>query len=304
MSSPATIVNRALDQIGRSDLTIGELGEGTEGAKPALRAYGPAMRQLLRAAHWGFARKMAPLTLLGDATGQTPNVSTTVQAPWSYCYEYPIDCLKARFLPWNSNPVQPNPPLMTGITQPPLSSVRLQPAPFLVSLDYNYPVVIGQPATWDQVPEWWTTSGEGPVQRTVILTNVPPQPQGTDPTIYPSLVYTCLVIYPSQWDALFEEAMVNYLAQKLAMSLCSDKKWALQVRDEAIKVATAMIGEARATNANESGFPLTTDHTPDFIRIRNSGGGSYWGGGGAGWDGIGYLGYGWDSCAFSNGAVY
>ena len=47
-SSPASVVNRALDMIGRPDLVVGELGEGTEAAKPALRAYAPAMRQMLR----------------------------------------------------------------------------------------------------------------------------------------------------------------------------------------------------------------------------------------------------------------
>lgn len=306
MSSPATVVNRSLDLIGRSDLIIGEMQEGTEAAQPALRAYGPAMRQLLRAANWGFARKMAPMTLLADATGQTPNVSTIVQAPWTYAYEYPIDCMKVRFLPWNSNPVQPNPPIVTGLGQPPLNAIRLQPAPFLISLDSNYPVVIGQPATWDQGPEWWTTSGEGPVQRTVILTNVAPQPQSDGSIIYPSVVYTCLVIYPSQWDSLFEEAMVNYLAQKLCMSLCQDKKWALQLQAMTIKVAKDIISEARAVNANESGAPQTIARTAEWIRGRNAGGGNYWGGGGCydAYSGPGILYGGFDSLGWSDGSVY
>lgn len=306
MSSPAGIVNRALDLIGRSDLVIGEMEEGTEAAKPALRAYGPAMRQLLRAAHWDFARKQAPLTLLADATGQTPYVGTAVAAPWTYEYSLPIDCMKVRFLPWNSNPVQPNPPIMTGVTQPPLNAVRLQPAPYIVALDYNYPVQTGQPPSWDQVPDWASTAGEGPTQRTVILTNVGPQTQSGGSFIYPSLVYTCLVVYPSQWDSLFEEAMVNYLAQKLAMSLCADKKWALQVRSEAIKAAKEMITEARAVNANESGYPQTTDHYPDWMRIRNAGGGNYGGRGGAygPYSGPGILYGGFDSMSWSDGSVY
>lgn len=301
-------MNRALDEIGRSDLTIGEMGEGTEASKPALRAYGPSMRQLLRIAHWGFARKQAPLRLLADATGNTANVGLLVPAPWTYEYEYPIDCMKARFLPWNTNPVQPNPPIMTGIAQPPLSAVRLQPAPFLIALDYNYPVVIGAPTTWQDVPEWWGTSGEGPIQRTVILTNVPPQPQNSpNPTTFPSLVYTALVIYPSQWDSLFEEALVQVLAQKLALSLNPDKKLGLAIRSQAIASAKGMIKEARLTNANESGFPQTTDHTPDWIRTRTAGAGWNSGGfgnGNSGYSGPGYLWGGFDSMAFSDGSVY
>lgn len=308
-TTPAMVVNRALDLLGRSDIVIGDLEEGTEGAKPALRAYGPALRQLLRSAPWAFARKQAPLTLLADATGQTPNVGTKVQAPWTYEYQYPADCVKARFLPWNTNPVSASPPLMSGLNQPPLNSVRLIPAPFLVALDYTYPV--GGTAcalTWDDIPDWASTPGEGPEQRTVIYTNVPPQPQGTDPTIYPSLIYTALVLYPSQWDALFEEAMVNYLAQKLAISLVPDKKFAVTVRNQAIAVAKEMIAEARVISGNEAGYPQTTNSNPDWMRARNWGSGWYSGGYGIGaWgpygSGIGSWGD-WDSIAFSNGSIF
>lgn len=306
-TSPADIVNRALDALGRSDLIIGELGEGTEAAKPALRAYGPAMRQLLRAAHWSFARKQAPMTLLADATGQTAGVGTKVQAPWTYVYAYPPDCMKARFLPWNSNPVQPTPPIMTAVTSPPLNAIRLIPAPFLLGLNYDYPVQEGCYLTWDDVPDWASTSGEGPQQRTVIYTNVPPQPQGaSQPTIFPSLVYTALVIYPSQWDPLFEEALVQYLAQKLAMSLVMDKKFALQLRNEAIKSAASIIMEARAVNANESGAPQTISRMAEWMRARNAGGGNWWGNGGSdfGYNGPGCIWGGWDQLAFSDGSVF
>ena len=307
-SSPASIVNRALDLIGRSDLVVGEIGEGTEAAKPALRAYGPAMRQLLRAAHWDFARRQAPMTLLADATGQTTGVGTVVQAPWTYVYALPPDSLKVRFLPWNSNPVQPNPPIMTAINQPPLNCVRLVPAPFLVGLDSTYPVQEGCSLTWDDLPDWANTPGEGPTQRTVIYTNVPPQPQGAAiPTIYPSLVYTALVVYPSQWDALFEEALVNYMAQKLAMPLVQDKKFALAVRAHAIDATKNMLMEARAVNANESGAPQSIAREASWIRARNRGGGNYWGGGGVydgNYGGPGCLYNSFDAIGFSDGSIF
>ena len=296
MSTPADIVNRVLDGLGRSDIVLGDLQEGTEGAKPALRAYGPAVRQLLRAAHWDWSRKFAPLVMLGDATGQTPNVGTLVTPPWTYEYQLPIDCMKARFLPWNSQPVSPTPPIMTGLGNPPLNALRLIPAPFLVALDYNYPVVVGQPPAWDAGPNWWDITGTGPSQRTVILTNVN----------MAWLVYTALVVYPSQWDSLFEEALVQVLIARLAMSLVKDKKFALQVKNEAIAAAKQMLSEARAANANESGFPQTTDHTPAWMRARNAGTGwgSQWGGALGGYAGPGVLGYGWDAMGFGDGNVY
>lgn len=303
---PSDVVNRALDALGRSDLIIGDIEEGTEAAKPALRAYSPARRQLLRAAPWSFARKQAPLTMLADATGQTPNVGIQVIAPWTYEYAVPIDMVKARFLPWNSNPQQPNPPLMTNLGQPPLNAVRLKPAPFLLSTDYNYPVEVGVPSDWSQVPQWWTAEQTGPVQRTVILTNVPPQPQTNMPTVFPSLVYTADIIYPSQWDDLFEEAMVAYLAQKLAMSLAKDKNFGLKAQASCIAITKNAISEARAMSANESGYPQTVDHNPDWMRGRNAGAGNYWGQGGFndGWGGPGILFGGFDCASFSDGSVF
>jgi hypothetical protein len=107
---PADIVNQALDSLG-IETWIGDLEEGTREARAALRWYGPTLRQLLRAANWNFARKQARLTLLNDRTGQTTQrqiangwpvtVGTGTQAmgPWIYEYEWPIDAMRARFVP-------------------------------------------------------------------------------------------------------------------------------------------------------------------------------------------------------------
>jgi hypothetical protein len=316
-TNPASIVNRALDIIGRPDLAIGELGEGTEAAKPALRAYGPAMRQMLRAAHWGFARKQFPLVLLDDATGQTPGVGTQVQAPWTYKYAWPTDCIKVRFLPWNTNPIQPTPPIMTNVTSPPLNAVRLVPAPFLLGIDYNNPVQEGCYVQWPDLPDWADTPGEGPLQRTAIYTNVPPQPQSstingvtTTSQIMPCLVYTALVVYPSQWDSLFEEALVQYLAQKLAMPLTPDKKLGRVIRDDCIASGKGMITEARAINANESGFPQTISRMAEWSRVRNAASGYWWGNGGVNfgagpnYSGPGMLSCGWDALGWADGSVF
>jgi len=178
----------------------------------------------------------------------------------------------------------------------------LQPAPFLVALDYNYPVTQGS----NPQPDWEDVTGTGPIDRTVILTNVPPQPQGTNPTIFPSLVYTCLVLYPSQWDSLFEEALVQYIAQKIALPLSQDKKFGLQLRNASIASVKEMITEARAVNANESGAPQTISRLASWSRARNAGAGYWWGNGGAdlGYGGPGTLFGNWSSLSFADGSVY
>ena len=300
--TPTDIGNLALDAAG-IDFTMGDIEEGTEPAKKTLRAYGKCMRDLLRAVHWDFARRQSDLQMLADATGQTPGVGTLVIAPWIYCYRYPIDCMKARFLPRNylnpstqvpGNITPPNAqaPLTTGTAQPPLGyGMRLIPAPFLLAFDPNYPV--------DPNSNWLQLQGETPAGSVVILTNVN-QAQ---------LVYTALMTYPSAWDALFRSAMIAYLASEIAMPLAKDKKFGLQMRKEQMEIARGKVAEARVANGNESGFPQTIDHLPDFMRTRFIGssglsssgfgpGCGIWGSGGWGFDGVGYLGYGADSGVF------
>lgn len=295
MPSAADIVNRALDAIGRSDLVIGDLEEGTEAARPMLRQYGPCRRQLLRSARWDFARKQAPMTLLGDATGQTADVGTLVTVPWIYEYAYPIDCVAIRFIPANNQqPSETDPPIMTGLGLPVQTWQRLIPARFLVGLDYNYPVVTGTPASWEEYPQWWNTSGEGPQQRTVVLTNI----QNA------MAVYTCDVIYPSQWDALFEEAMVAMLAQKCALTLAKDRKEALALRRDQIAICKDAIKQARIADGNEGNY--SNDIPVDWMRARNAGGGWGQGGPGGGYGGgdLGVLGYGWSSISFGDGTAF
>ena len=75
MTTPATIVNQALDLLGVTG-TIGDIEEGSEPARVALRWYEQTLHGLLRSAHWNFARKLSPLLLLNDASGQTAGVGT------------------------------------------------------------------------------------------------------------------------------------------------------------------------------------------------------------------------------------
>lgn len=289
---PADIMNESLDAAG-VDFTIGEPNEGTHPAQVALRKYGQCLRQLLRAAHWDYARSQQPLVMLADATGQTDGVGTVTIAPWVYTYSYPTNCMKARFLP--ANYLNPNasavPQTSVSDSQPPYGyGMRLIPAPFLISMDSNYPI--------DPNSNWMDVQGVSPTSRVVILSNVN-QAQ---------LVFTAFQPYPTMWDAQFRAAMVAYLAAEIALPLSKDKKFGLAMRDRNILIAKERINAARVTNGNESGFPQTTDHLPDWMQTRFTGGGGNglnyngcggeWGGNGYGWNGSGFLGYGWDSSVF------
>lgn len=290
------IMNQALDAIG-ADVVLGDAEDGTKEAQTCLRAYGQCRKQLLRAANWQFARKQAPMVLLADATGQTPAVGTIVPKPWIYEYEYPIDCMKMRFVPWQfgqttvvppGNIQTPQVPLMTGMGQSPLAGARIRPARFLVASDFNYPPLQGQ-ITWE-------VQGVSPQARTVVLTNVQ----------CAEAVYTADMLYPSIWDALFRAAMVAYLASEVALPLSKDKKFGLALRKEQIEIVKAKVIEARLVDGNETWS--SSDIPVDWIDSRRTvGGWPAWGnrgGFGAGDGGIGVLGYGWDSLTMCDGSAF
>lgn len=294
---PADLLNRALDAIGAGTL-IGALSDGTTASEAARRVYGPTLRQLLRAAHWGFARKSAPMLILADVTGQTLDpgtgqpISAAVEPPWTYAYAWPNDGIKARWLPWNG---QTGGASVVGAAAAPTSAI---PARFLVSSSDQFPAETGA-VDWDNLPD--LGEGQGPIGRRIILTDVP----------IASLVYTKLALYPEEWDSLFDEAMVGLLGSRLAIPLMIDHKAdartqlaqrqvAMRAQQQQIAVAKDAIMQARIANANDSGFPQSVSHTPDWITAR-SGGGRAWGL--ADW-GPGYTWVGWDSVSFADGSVF
>lgn len=288
---PADIINQALDAIG-SEVTIGNPEEGGREAQVCLRAYGECVRQLLRSAHWDFARKQAPLTLLADATGQTPGVGNIVPYPWTYSYAYPTDCLKVRFIPYsnyssntgtpNGNIVPPDAaaPLFPVIS--PVNNCRLIPAPFVITTDFNN-------INTSLQNDWWNQQGTSPAGKTVILTNV----------AIAYCVYTALIMYPNMWDTQFRAAVVAYLASEIALPLSKDKKFGLTARNAQIAIAKDKILHARMTDGNEGWY--STDHVPDFIRIRNAGLNNW---GGMNEIGPGNFNMSWDTCSFSDGSSY
>lgn len=125
MPSLVEIANLALDVIGTRS-TVASLTEGSPEANAINRQYPNALDCVLRAAHWNFARKQIPLTLLQDGTngGNPPT-------PWLYEYAYPADCLLMRYI-MPSVQVTPAP---GGVGIPSPIAAMAPPVKFLLSTD-------------------------------------------------------------------------------------------------------------------------------------------------------------------------
>lgn len=306
---PCDVANRALDAIGVPGW-IGDLEEGTELAQAMLRVYGPSLRQLLRKAHWNFARRQVNLNLLVDSTGQTTlyqqqnNLPVTVgtgtvgMRPWIYSYSWPIDCVLARYVPisWCFNGtgiptgnigISPTIPIDGGLPNV-APYVKQQPSRFLVSYDL-IPNLIGAAPNPQAIPDTSQLMGQALSGQTVILSN---QSQAT-------LIYTALATYPDQWDPLFSEAFVALLASRVAMKLCEPKS-APAIRMQQIAIAEKALDQARVSDGDEGWNTIHKEAS--WIEIR--GRGDYQGGYGS-WGGVdgglGVLGYGYDGGGLGGG---
>jgi hypothetical protein len=288
----ADMVNRSLDAFGEPP--IGDIYDGSRISEAARRQYGPVLRQILRAAHWNFARKIAPLQLLADATGNTLDAATglpiskAVEPPWCFAYAWPIDGIAARWLPQQLVGSPPTPPIMTNM-QTSWPGQRSVPARFLVATSEDFPLMSGE-IDWDSLPDFSGTEGVGLTARRIVLTNV----------TNAHLVYTKLVAEIEQWDPMFAEAFINALGTKLAPVAISDPKAVLSYRAQQISIAQGAIALARLKNANEAGFPQSIDHVADWIRARSPGYGLGWGGA----EGPGVLRYGWEASGWADGSVF
>lgn len=295
LQPPATIINQALDMLGESGKIIGDIADGTPVAEAARRNYGQGLRQLLRTAHWDWARKRAKLNLLGDATGSPPlGVSPFVECPWTYAYEWPTDAVQGRYLPWSPTNAQPTNssgvPLTTGVSALPWYGTA--PGRFLVSSSDQYPVEIGN-VPWDQQPDFQRTEGVGPTNRKIILTDC----------CEAHFVYTRLGVVIEEWDDLFRQAFVTMMALAIAPTAIEDPKLRLAQCNRLIPILKNAIADARVANGNESGFPQSVDHQPAWITARSSG----WSnglGGGLGGGLSGYTFYPWDASMQWAGSVY
>ena len=95
--SSVKIANFALSKVG-TDSTIETLTENSAEAKACNLWFETARKQALSAYDWPFARKRLALAVHGD---DPPD-------EWAYRYQYPADCVKARFVenPVGKTPVQ------------------------------------------------------------------------------------------------------------------------------------------------------------------------------------------------------
>lgn len=271
-TTPVDIINRALDECGIDE--IGDLSEGSKPARVASRVYWPTLRQMLSAAHWNFARKQDSLVLLADISGQLVTAQD-VPSPWAYMYEWPVDCVHARFVPMTMVSDAIAPPIFSATTVNTIPTVvGNRPTPFIVA---------SSPRPNDLASSWADVEGHDPEQTRVILSN----------QAYAQLVFTGLMMYPDAWDPLFEQAMVAAFAVRLAMPLIEDKKFARVVRADNMQLARSALDAARVRDGNE-GWAIN-DHMPDWIRARTSGG--------LIWEGPGVLYYGWNSVSWL-GEVY
>lgn len=273
-TTPVDLVNRALDECGLP--AIGDLEDGSRAALAATRIYDPLLRQLHSMAFWNFARRELRMSYLGDISGRH-TFNRLVPAPWSFMYEWPVDCVHARFVPTscgldNINEVifGPGAGAVSAIPRFPSS-----PAPFLV---------MAAPLPNLVESEWYLTEGHDPEQTRVILSN----------QLDATLIYTGLLQYPDAWDPLFEQAFVAMLAGRLAMPLIDDKKFAVQIRNYNRDIAKEAVAAARIRDGDE-GWTVA-DHMPDWMTIRTSG---------IAWGGPGVLWYPWvGSGDFDPGGVY
>lgn len=85
--SDVEVCNMALSHIG-SKSRIESIDENSAEANECKTWFDWSRRQVLEDHNWNFARKRASLALHGDAP----------PAGWSYRYEYPSDCIKARLI--------------------------------------------------------------------------------------------------------------------------------------------------------------------------------------------------------------
>lgn len=264
MTTVLDIANRALSAVGARSGAAGTVTALQSLTAPSNEAFqvnllfNATRDDLLRAAHWNFARSTGVLSLLKAAPG-TPEYAgaTTVTGwsnafpppPWLYEYSYPAGCLKMRSLCRQSQYSAGG----TGCGFSVVGGLGGGTQKFQVATDTD---VNGNPIT-------------------VILTNA-------ENAI---AVYTAQITNPEVWDSNFQQAMVVSLAARLAMPLTGSA----QLKQELLQEAQLYIQNARVSDGNEG--TTSVDHVPDWIAARGCGGGLVGGGGfAAGWDAIGWLG--------------
>lgn len=238
MTADVDICNRALGEIG-ARLVINSLTETSPAAVQCRLQYNPLREQLLRTAPWGFARKTLALTTLGLLTDSPP----ASPYPWLAKYAYPADCLKVRYIlppPYGlASDLNGEPDVSSGLVVPWCAPSR----------------------QWRYLPAYDDTVSP---PRKVLLANVQSA----------LCVYTVNVTDPDLFDALFTNALVMALANKLVIPLSGN----VGMKQGYAALAEQAILQARAVDGNEA-IP-TSDHVVDWMAVREASWYPNWGVGG------------------------
>ena len=237
MTNQTDICNNALAAIGTRS-SISDINENSAEAAACRLQYASTLRQLLRAAHWGFAGRTVNLSLLKAMPGTPENTATwdgvwdpatMPPPPWLYSYGYPSDCIQFRCVRYAQS--------TDGIAIPIFSTANIVANPY------------SQRAAKFQIAN--DTNGSG-AQVRIICTN---QQSAIGE-------YTIMVDDPNVWDDSFISAMIDALGGALVPQLIGS----LEKQKIQYQKANATIMEARARDGNEG---LTTfDAMPDWIRAR------------------------------------
>lgn len=151
MTSVTDVCNRMLQRIGtRTTVTDAEIANNTSNEAIQFNLmYTEHRDTLLRMAPWDCAMKTANLVYITSSPGTPENTSaaTTLWAPgqpappWSYEYQYPVDCLSARWIiPSTQTGFSGGIPITTAVTGGASSYWWGQPIKFKVQTDQFYPV--------------------------------------------------------------------------------------------------------------------------------------------------------------------
>lgn len=137
MTTPTDIANRALQVPGtRTTVTDSELANNTTNEAIQINlAYNSVRKRLLRMAPWNCALRTVNLVYITSIPGTPENTSTTQggrpwtpglpSPPWTYEYQYPVDCIYAAWIP-------PMDQIGFGVGGPPVK--------FTIQTDTFYPV--------------------------------------------------------------------------------------------------------------------------------------------------------------------
>ena len=151
MTQVVDICNRALQVPGtRTTVTAAELlANNTNEAQQLNLQLAVTRRALLRMAPWNFAFKTANLVYITSTPGTPENESPTTTLwepgqpapPWSYEYQYPVDCLRACVLiPATQTGFAGGVPITTAVTGGAAAFWQGPPVKFKVANDTFYPV--------------------------------------------------------------------------------------------------------------------------------------------------------------------